>query len=114
MGLLFRVGVRLPLRGSWHGEAVTDEGLYAPNICFAVLIVPAIPHPALRATFPRGKAFLCSDIEIHNILRVFLDKFLARLDLFAHQDGENLVGLHGVFERDAAERARGGIHGGLP
>ena len=39
------------------GEAQTDEGMQAPNICFAVSMVLPSPHPALRATFPQGKAF---------------------------------------------------------
>ena len=43
--------------GSWLRAAQTDEGRGAPNICFAVSIMLPAPHPALRATFPQGKAF---------------------------------------------------------
>src|SRR5699024_3089332 len=37
-----------------------------------------------------------------------------RLNLFAHEDGENLVGLYGVVELYALERAGLRVHGGFP
>ncbi len=38
-----------------------------------------------------------SNIQIHHILRIFLDELLARLDGLAHEDGEDLVGGDGVI-----------------
>ena len=49
---------RLPLGEAGTAQAVTDEGQKAPNICTAVSLVLPAPHPAPRATFPQGKAFL--------------------------------------------------------
>ena len=37
-----------------------------------------------------------SDIEVHDILCVFLDELFSRLDGLAHEDGEDLVGRNGV------------------
>ena len=51
-----RTGQTASPGGSWLREAQTDEGQNAPNICIVVSIVPTVPHPALRATFPQGKA----------------------------------------------------------
>ena len=42
------------------------------------------------------------NVNIDRVFGVLLDEFLARLDLFAHEHGEHLVGVHGVLERDAA------------
>ena len=55
-----------------------------------------------------------SIIQIHNILCILLNIFLARLDLFAHEEGEDLIGLDGVLEADLLEGALFGVHGGLP
>lgn len=54
------------------------------------------------------------NINIDRVLGVLLDERLARLDLFAHEHGEHLVGVHGVLERDLLERAGLGVHGRLP
>ena len=40
-------------------------------------------------------------IQIHSVLCFALDKFLARLHLLAHEDGERGIGLHRVIQRDA-------------
>ena len=42
------------------------------------------------------------NVNVDRVLGVLLDERLARLDLFAHEHGEHLVGVHGVLERDAA------------
>jgi len=55
-----------------------------------------------------------SVIQIYRVFRVFLDELLAGLNLFSHKDGEGLVRLHGVFQRDSAQRALLRVHGGLP
>ena len=39
-----------------------------------------------------------SIIQIHDILCILLNIFLARLDLFAHEEGEDLIGLDGVLK----------------
>ena len=50
------------------------------------------------------------NVQIHDVFCVFLDEFLARLDGLAHQNGEDLVGRHGILKRDAAERTGRGKH----
>lgn len=54
------------------------------------------------------------EIKVDHILRVRLDKLLSRLDLFAHEDGEGLVGGQGVAQGDAAQGAGLGVHRGFP
>src|SRR5881275_675568 len=46
-----------------------------------------------------------SDVEEADVLGVALDELAARLDVLAHQDREQVVGLRGVVERDLAEDA---------
>src|SRR5674476_1403042 len=55
-----------------------------------------------------------SDIEEPHFLRVLLDELASRLDLVAHQHREDLVGRLDVFHRHELERARHGVHGGVP
>ena len=43
-----------------------------------------------------------------------LDPFLTGFYLFAHENGENLVRTAGILQRDAAQGALFGVHGGLP
>src|SRR6478609_10493273 len=54
------------------------------------------------------------DVEEPDILRVLLDELPPRLHVFAHERREDRVGRGGVVDRDLAERARRGIHRGLP
>src|SRR5919106_6260879 len=46
-----------------------------------------------------------SDVEEADVLGVALDERAARLDVLAHQDREEIVGLGGVVEGDLAEDA---------
>src|SRR5699024_6408233 len=55
-----------------------------------------------------------SDVEVRDVQRVFLDERSARFDLVTHQDGEDVLGLHHVFDADLEERSRLWIHGRLP
>src|SRR5512144_206316 len=55
-----------------------------------------------------------SDIEEPHLLRVLLDELATRLDLVAHQHREDFVRSLGVFHGHQHERARHGVHGGLP
>ena len=44
-----------------------------------------------------------SNVEIDDVFGVALYPLAARLDVLAHEDGEYLVGLNGVVERDAPQ-----------
>src|SRR5450759_1329848 len=55
-----------------------------------------------------------SDIEEPHFLRVLLDERASRLDLVAHEHREDLVGRLDVFHGYDLERARHGVHGGVP
>src|ERR1039457_5527806 len=57
---------------------------------------------------------MLSDIEEPHFFGVLLDERSARLDPIPPQHGEDLVGRLDVFHRDQLERARHGIHGGVP
>src|SRR5262245_60399893 len=55
-----------------------------------------------------------SDVEVSHVERVLLDELPPRLHLVSHQGGEDLVGLVRVLDLHLEQRARPGIHGGLP
>ena len=48
-------------------------------------------------------SFLASDIQIAHILGVALDPFLAGLDLFTHQDREDLIGQDRIPKGDPTQ-----------
>ena len=54
------------------------------------------------------------NVDIPRVQRVGLDELPARLDLVAHQRGEDLVGADGVLDLHAQHAAHGGIHRRLP
>src|SRR6476661_7933333 len=51
-----------------------------------------------------------SDVEELHVAGVLLDERPARLDVLTHEDGEDLVGLGGVVERDLQQRAGALVH----
>src|SRR5262245_64904755 len=55
-----------------------------------------------------------SDVEVAHVERVLLDELPPRLHLVAHEGGEDLVGLVRVLDLHLQQRARLGIHRGLP
>src|SRR5215468_8115895 len=55
-----------------------------------------------------------SDVEVTHVECVLLDELPPRLDLVAHQGGEDLVGLVCILDLDLEQRARLGVHGRLP
>src|SRR5512140_3521883 len=55
-----------------------------------------------------------SDVEVLHVQRVALDELPARVHRVAHQDGEDLIGLHRVVHPDLEERAPRRVHGRLP
>src|SRR5215472_5410820 len=57
---------------------------------------------------------LSSDIKEANVLGVAGDNASARVDVLAHQDGEQLVGGRRVVQRDLAQHPHGRVHRGLP
>src|SRR5438067_1102607 len=70
---------------------------------------------AWRARYASDRGRRCtpavaSDIEIRDRAGVVLDERTARLDLVAHELGEDAVGGGGVLERDLGERSRLGRH----
>ena len=52
-------------------------------------------------------------VQIPGFERVLFDEFAAALDVFAHQRGENLFALDGVFKAYLEQRALLGVHGRL-
>ena len=54
------------------------------------------------------------NVEVDDVFGVFLDEFLSGLDVFTHEDGEDLVGSNGVVEGNPAQRSGFWIHGRLP
>src|SRR5688572_23030298 len=54
------------------------------------------------------------DIEEADVFRVALDEGAPLLDVLAHEDREDLVGLGGVLEADLLHQAGVGVHRGLP
>src|SRR5579863_3312838 len=69
---------------------------------------------AVPPSFARSSGESCSDVEILDVERVILDEFAALLDVFAHQRGKHLLGLHHVLELHFQQRASLGVHGGGP
>src|SRR4051812_9246308 len=55
-----------------------------------------------------------SDIEEANILGVALDERTPRLDVLAHEHGEQLVRLRRVVEGHLQQHPVGRVHGGIP
>src|SRR5215472_9120324 len=55
-----------------------------------------------------------SDVQIANAQRVALDELSARLDLLAHQGGENLLGGNAVLDLHLEQPPRLRIHGRFP
>src|SRR3954451_22641722 len=50
------------------------------------------------------------DVEELHVTRVLLDEGAPRLDVLTHEDGEDLVRLGGVVERDLQQRAGALVH----
>src|ERR1019366_7430493 len=53
------------------------------------------------------------DVEVFHIQRVLFDKLAPGLDILAHQRGEDLFALHGVFEAHLQQRALLRIRSGV-
>src|SRR4051812_16039515 len=47
---------------------------------------------------------VASDVKVADLARLGLDEFLARLDLLAHQLGEDLIGVDGVVRIDVGPK----------
>src|SRR5687768_15688718 len=54
------------------------------------------------------------DVEVSDIKGIGLDEVSSRLDFFAHQDVEDLIGRIEILDTDLQQAPRLGIHGGLP
>src|SRR5438132_8352360 len=75
------------------------------------------PQLTISAFCRAGQAVSRSRPMIINLLhlqRMLLNKVPPRLDLFAHQRAEHLVGLEGVVELDLQHRPLGGVERRLP
>src|SRR5262245_14542058 len=55
-----------------------------------------------------------SNVEVPHRQRVLFNELPPRLDLLTHENGEHPVGLDRILVRDAQQRPRFGVHGGLP
>ncbi len=62
----------------------------------------------------RTLAARTSDIDVLGTEGSRLDKFATRLDLIAHQGGEDFVGTDGIFDPDLEQAAGFGVHRGVP
>lgn len=60
----------------------------------------AMRVPPLRGVQRMVAIAAGSDVEILHIERIVFDELASALDVFAHQRGEDLFGLHQVFEAD--------------
>ncbi len=56
----------------------------------------------------------CLDIQVADVLGVFLDEFASRRDFGAHEDAEEVVGLSGIVDCDLQQSSGFGIHGSFP
>ena len=54
------------------------------------------------------------DVEELDFEGVFLNEVSSFFDVVAHQDAEEPVGFTGVFDLDAEQGPRGGVHSGFP
>src|ERR1039458_9679147 len=61
-----------------------------------------------------GLPLSTKDVEIHDRECILLDELSPRLDLIAHQRGEDLVGGHGVLDPHLHEPSRLRVDRGLP
>src|ERR1700730_7678520 len=89
-------------RWAWTPPATTWSGAKSPPI-------------ASSAIFMRdrlGERRL--DVQVAHGLRVRLDESLPGIDVVAHQDVEDLVGLDGVFDLDPQQHAVLWVHRGVP
>src|SRR5262249_40808632 len=59
-------------------------------------------------------ALTFSNVQVLHIQRIIFNEPSARLDLIAHEDGEDFVGLDRVVDPDLQERAFFGVHRRLP
>src|SRR5450755_1667355 len=55
-----------------------------------------------------------SDVQIRHVQGVRLDEEAPGFDRVAHENREDLVGLHGIFDPDLQQPARGWIHRRFP
>src|SRR6185312_6142427 len=53
-------------------------------------------------------------VQVANVQRVLLNERSPGLDLVAHEDGEDGVGVDVVLDLHAQQAALGGVHGGFP
>src|SRR6267143_1052599 len=72
------------------------------------------PPIASSAIFIGNRDYERLDVQVAHGLGVRLDEPLAGIDVGAHQDIEDLVRLHRIFNLDAEQHAVLWVHGGLP
>src|ERR1700712_1648878 len=76
--------------------------------------VPSSPSSGGEMSLMVGSPLRASsDVEEAHVLGVGLDEVLARLDVVAHQLGEDLVGHDGGLDANLQQGATLGVHGGL-
>src|SRR5438132_14322057 len=72
------------------------------------------PPIASSAIFMGTRGWERLDVQVAHGLGVRLDESLAGIDVVAHQNVEDLVGLDRIFDLDAEQHAVLRVHGGLP
>lgn len=73
---------------------------------------PALSEPAAGES--NGDLLFESDIQVLHIQSVVFNKLPPRLDILAHQRGENLFRLRQILQLHLEQRSPLGIHGRLP
>src|SRR5579884_638213 len=95
------------LRMESTSAGLPDLVLYASQRCTRRGFLPR--RPPFRDAARPG-----SHVEVAHVAGVGLDELAARRHRVAHQHVEDRVGRHGVLDIHLQDRARGGVHSGLP
>src|SRR6187455_1902761 len=98
-----------------------------PGCCSGVVVTSSVMQfslhcdvsdascPASEDNAARVRASGCSsDVEEANVFGISLDEGAALLDVLAHEDREDLVGVGSVVESHLRQDAVVGVHGCLP
>src|SRR5271165_5612122 len=75
-----------------------------------LLLIPPFPKTRERMGHPKS----CLDIQVLHVESIVFDELAARLDVFAHERGEDVFSFSKVLELYFEQGAALGIHCGLP
>src|SRR4029079_5072893 len=99
-------------------ERFISSSMLTGTLLAAISVIPVGPafRPGVHhlSAWPSGRACERLDIEVLDVEGVVLDELAARLDLVAHERGENQGGRGVILGPDLEQRALGRIHRGFP